>query len=218
MATMDNLRRLECAWDPRRCGEGSFSAVYRGGTKSQGLATHAPRSETTRPEAERVGAGRGPPGGDECACTRQRVRVACAHLCARASVHAPVSRPSALHRHPTGASEARALAGGVPAAVFPLRKQKQPPPTASRTPAGPGSGDSLPSRSQWGSCWRVTLIQRDVAGPPWDLSEEWQPGTPTGGPPHPDWGWRPHPNAAWWPRGWRWPEDTGVRPAGAVEK
>lgn len=62
--------------------------------KSQGLATHAPGSETTQPEAESEwGPGRGPPGGPvhvpACSCVPACSRVRVVRVCvfARARVH-----------------------------------------------------------------------------------------------------------------------------------
>lgn len=75
--------------------------------KSQGLATHAPGSETTQPEAESEwGPGRGPPGGPvhvpacSCvpACSRARVRVCvwCVCVCSRVRVFACSRVPACL--------------------------------------------------------------------------------------------------------------------------
>lgn len=70
--------------------------------KSQGLATHAPGSETTQPEAESEwGPGRGPPG-DRCmcprvhVCLRVRVCVWCVCVCSRVRVFACSRVPACL--------------------------------------------------------------------------------------------------------------------------
>lgn len=139
MATMDNLRRLECAWDPRRCGEGSFSAVYRGGTKSQGLATHR---EARRPGQKQSAWGRGG-GRQEGTGVRARVSARACGVCTpvctciRARPRVPaLSTPQTPHRGLRGASPCR----WGPCCCFSSEETKAASAYGEQNPGWPGLG------------------------------------------------------------------------------